>query len=95
MKRSPDAGALTDITIPDSVTYIGNEVFSGCAGLVGIVIPYGVISIGDGVFSGCTSLTSITFKGTMAQWGAVAKASGWDTDTGPYTIHCTDGDIKK
>ena len=87
--------SLTDITIPDSVTYIGNEVFSGCAGLVGIVIPYGVISIGDGVFSGCTSLTSITFKGTMAQWGAVAKASGWDTDTGPYTIHCTDGDIVK
>lgn len=45
--------------IPNSVTSIGNNAFSNCAGLTSITIPNNVTSIGDGAFSGCTGLNFI------------------------------------
>lgn len=54
-----------------------------------------VKKIGYGAFSGCSSLTDITFKGTMKEWEAIEKGSGWNPDTGNYTVHCADGDVAK
>ena len=54
-------GGKTSITIPNSVTSIGNYAFENCSGLTNITIPNSVTSIGDGAFSGCTGLTSVTF----------------------------------
>jgi hypothetical protein len=66
---------LTDITIPDGVTSIGDYAFSSCTSLTDITIPNGVTSIGDYAFSRCTSLTDITIPnsvtsiGNWAFWG--------------------------
>lgn len=49
-----------------------------------------VTSISEFAFSDCKYLTSITFEGTMAQWKAISGSN-----TVPYTVHCTDGDISK
>ena len=35
------------MTIPDSVTSIGDGAFSGCSGLTSVTIPDSVTSIGD------------------------------------------------
>jgi len=51
------AGALT---IPNSVTSIGDKVFYGCTGLTSITVGNGVTSIGEEAFYGCTGLTNIT-----------------------------------
>ena len=51
---------IKDLVIPNSVTSIGNRVFSGCSSLTSITIPNSVTSIGKSAFSGCSSLTSIT-----------------------------------
>lgn len=45
--------------------------------------------------SGFSSLTDIYYEGTIADWKAIKKADEWDYNTGNYTIHCTDGEIKK
>ncbi len=50
---------IKSITIPDSVTSIGDRAFSGCESLTEITIPDSVTSIGDGAFSNCTSLKRI------------------------------------
>lgn len=50
---------ITEITIPDSVTEIGNSAFSGCTSLAEIVIPDSVTSIGGSAFKGCTSLSKV------------------------------------
>ncbi len=47
-------------TIPNSVTSIGNNAFSGCRGLTSVTIPKNVTSIGHDAFSGCSGLTSVT-----------------------------------
>lgn len=90
-----DCTGLTSVTIPDSVTSIGHYAFEACTGLTSIVISDSVTSIGNAVFRDCTGLTRITFNGTKAQWNAIYKGSGWNSNTGNYTIHCTDGDIPK
>ncbi len=78
-----------------SGTSIGDFAFSHCSSLTSITIPNSVTSIGDSAFEDCSGLTSITYQGTKAQWEAIAKASSWNSFTGSYTIHCTDGDIAK
>ena len=50
---------LMYITIPDSVTSIGESAFCNCASLTSIIIPDSVTSIEDSAFGSCTSLTNI------------------------------------
>ena len=52
--------SLTNVTIPSSVTSIGDMAFHGCKSLTSVTIPEGVTSIGRGAFGNCTSLTSVT-----------------------------------
>lgn len=51
---------ITSIVIPETVTSIGRDAFSGNNELTSVTIPSSVISIGDLAFYSCTSLTSIT-----------------------------------
>ena len=90
-----EASGIVSVSIPSSVTSIGRSAFFDCSGLSEIVIPSSVTSIGPFAFFGCSVLTSIVYSGTKAQWNSIAIDLGWDSNTGNYTIHCTDGDIAK
>ena len=63
---------VTNLTIPDGVTSIGDGAFSGCSGLTSITIPDGVTSIGGCAFSGCSGLTSITIPDGVTSIGRYA-----------------------
>ena len=51
---------LTEVTLPESLTIIGEAAFNGCSALTSIAIPNNVTDIGNSSFSGCTSLVSLT-----------------------------------
>ncbi len=51
---------MTRITIPNSVTDIGEYAFQDCTRLTGITLGKGVTRIGDLAFEGCSGLTSVT-----------------------------------
>ena len=53
---------ISSITIPSSVTSIGDYAFSHCSDLTSITIPDSVTSIGSNAFSNCNGLTSITVE---------------------------------
>ena len=61
--------SLTSITIPDSVTSIGEYAFYNCSKLTSITIGNGVTGIGYYAFDGCTSLTSITIPDSVTSIG--------------------------
>ncbi|MBR3974411.1 MAG: leucine-rich repeat protein, partial [Clostridia bacterium] len=64
--------SLTSITIPNSVTSIGDYAFWKCTSLTSITIPNSVTSIGRSAFKGCTSLTSITIPNSVTSIGSSA-----------------------
>lgn len=94
---SPNAGNIygSVLLIPNSVTRIGGNAFSGCYEITSVTIPHGVNIIGEYVFYGCTSLTSVKYNGTKEEWNAIVKWSDLNWSTDNYTITCTDGTIAK
>ncbi|WP_170934988.1 leucine-rich repeat protein [Prevotella sp. P3-122] len=48
---------LTSVTIPNSVTNIGNIAFRNCSGLTSVTIPNSVTSIGEDAFEDCSGIT--------------------------------------
>ena len=59
----------TNYTIPNSVTTIGNQAFSGCNSLTSINISNSVTTIGWAAFSDCDSLTSINIPNSVTTIG--------------------------
>ena len=56
---------LTEYTIPDSVTEIGDCAFQHCTSLTSVTIPDSVTKIRDYAFYGCTSLKEIYCNATI------------------------------
>ena len=69
---SSDSPSLQSITIPESVTSIGDEAFSGCSSLQSVTIPDSVTSIGISAFEGCESLQSVTIPDSVTSIGVHA-----------------------
>ena len=63
---------ITSISIPNSVTTIGESVFESCSGLTSITIPNSVRTIGNYAFQSCSSLTSITIPNSITTIGNYA-----------------------
>ncbi len=69
--RCPE-GKLGEVIIPNSVTYIKADAFSGCSSMTSITIPNSVTTILEGTFSRCSSLTSITIPNSVTTIGELA-----------------------
>lgn len=67
--------SVTSVTIPETVTDIGNCAFMRCSYLTSIVVPCGVMSIGQSAFNYCISLTSINIPNSVTSIGGSAFAN--------------------
>lgn len=89
-----DCTLLTSVTIPDSVTIIGNSVFYKCDALESLIIGSGVTSIGDGIIyyeSYDAKLKSVYYGGSAEEWNTIeiGKYNGNLTDATRYYYSAT------
>jgi hypothetical protein len=63
---------VTELTIPNGVTSIGDSAFSGCSSLTSVTIPESVTSIGSYAFYYCSGLTSVTIPDSVTSIGGWA-----------------------
>lgn len=62
--------SLAEVSIPNSVTNIGDFAFLG-SGLTGVTVPAGVINIGVDAFVACTTLTNISVNATNPAYSSL------------------------
>lgn len=90
-----NCSSLASINLPKSLLELGTEAFAYCSNLKTVYMENSISKLEYGVFKHCISLTDIYFKGTIDEWKSIPKDIDWDFNTGDYTIHCSNGDIKK
>ena len=66
---------LKSVTIPESVTVIGDYALDECDSLTKIVLHEGVTKIGDGAFANCDYLDTVVIPGTVTEFGDDVFAS--------------------
>lgn len=82
-----DGASIEQITIPDTVTEIGDNAFNYCEKLASIALPSGLQKISSRMLASCTSLTSITIPASVTEIGSQAFAmSGLTSITIPSTV---------
>jgi len=60
---------LTGVTLPASLTDLGNQALAGCTRLTNATLAYGVTNIGTSAFNACSSLAAITLPGSVTSIG--------------------------
>lgn len=62
------------LSLPEGMTSIGDNAFSGCSNLSSVTIPDSVTSIGKGAFHYCSNLTKVTIGDSVSSIGVDAFA---------------------
>ena len=72
--RFVSGASISQISLPESVTAIGDSAFYNCGGLTELTIPEGIMSIGNHAFEECVNLSTL-------YWNAIRCARNGDMTT--------------
>lgn len=80
--------SVVSVTLPDSITKIGNRAFSFCYSLETVNIPDNVTEIGRSAFGSCAALKSISIPDgvTKIEEGTFGDCEGLETVSIPDTV---------
>ena len=85
---------LQKLTIGSGITIIEKYDLMSCNASE-IILPKSIKKLEASAMCYCSNLTAIRYEGTVAEWNAIEKESGWDNGSNNYTVYCIDGEIKK
>ncbi len=62
---------LTEVTVSNGITAIGERAFNNCGKLASVTIPESVKSIGAEAFRNCRKLEKVNYLGTIDRWAEI------------------------
>ncbi|MBQ7999802.1 MAG: leucine-rich repeat protein [Ruminococcus sp.] len=84
--------SLKSVTVSDNISVIPISCFNGMSKLEEIYLPATITDILGSSFNYCSSLKDIYYGGTLSQWLAINKASGWSYKVNSECmLHLADG----
>ena len=84
-------GAAVRVTVPEGVTEIGYEAFYGCGHIKTFYFPHSLQYIAYSAILNCAYIEQAHYNGTVEEWTAIDKHSGWNLHAYQFPIHCTNG----
>ncbi len=63
--------SIQNITIPDSVEYVGNRAFSYCSGVKTLTIGTGLKEVDEFGFESCGKAITLNYNGTISDWAKI------------------------
>lgn len=60
---------ITQLSLPEGLTHIGNTAFYGCESISSVSIPGSVLTIGEMAFSNCSGMTMLTLNSGLMKIG--------------------------
>jgi hypothetical protein len=84
--------AIESVSMPNTITTIGNQAFENCVKISQVSIPNSVTTIGVGAFHSCSSLTNITIPDSVTYigLGAFQDCSSLEKITLPFVGESTE-----
>ena len=70
-----NAPQISNFTLPNTLTYVGDGAFLGCEGIVDIVFPESVEHMGDYLFAYCKNLTTVVLPKNVKVVGLYSFAN--------------------
>ena len=75
---------VTDVVLPNTITWINDYVFCGCTSITSITIPNGVTTFGEGAFLLCDNLKTVNYDGDIESWLNISfHGDYWDSHSNP------------
>lgn len=84
--------SLIEVTIMGGGVLDSNT-FYGCHRLTKVTLGVGVTRLPESVFNG-NIVGELYYEGTIAQWNAIEKVTGWKQGLSVTVVHCSDGDVQ-
>ncbi len=78
--------SLESVVLSAALTDIGDFAFSECTSLSSVTLPSALAKIGFYAFSKCEALSNIGYADSELKWNGIIKGTGWDKDTGSYSV---------
>lgn len=81
----------TEYSVPEGTTTLGDHCLSEATNLTIVHLPSTLTKIDNAAMVGNEQMTSVTFNGTVEQFGAVIGVDSWWRPTNSFLVTCSNG----
>ena len=81
----------TEYSVPEGTTTLGDHCLSEATNLTTVHLPSTLTQIDKAAMVGNEQMTSVTFNGTVEQFGAVLGVDSWWRPTNSFLVTCSNG----
>ena len=84
----------TEYNVPNTIYRLHDDAFLQCRKLQKIALPRSLSVMKDALFWECNALETLSYDGTVSEFGQITKGEYWNDGLRLNIVKCTDGDYQ-